>query len=336
MISELVKEKILEGRHPIPTYSHWVSRVTHPCARYLYHARVDWDKALGPDPGLQEVFTEGRLQEEATLGLLRKAGFRIIEEQRPFSWDELEISGRIDGRLLPPDPPPPGWPSKNGRPHAVPFEIKSLSPYAFERFSSEADFYTAPLHQYYYRAFPLQLQMYLLLAGEPLGVLLLKNKHRAELKEIFVQLDIDALDQIILRIDDVNARIRARTPPPQVTGPWCEDCPWRDICLPPLIEEGGAELLDDAELEALLLRLLDLKEKARELEEVEAEVRARLGERERVVVGDILVEGRWVERRGYSVGPSRTLVRKYIRLGQKGVETGKSARGEASQRGSPT
>ncbi len=117
IVEKLDKEtakRIKQFPHP----NNRASEAGHSCVRFLVLSRLHPEKKVLHDVGLQRIFDEGRLHEGAMLREVEDAGFAVVEQQRPFEWQKLQLAGHIDAKI-----------SMNGR--LVPLEIKSSSPNAF-------------------------------------------------------------------------------------------------------------------------------------------------------------------------------------------------------------
>lgn len=252
MIGERIKEIAMEEWEPYPPMGFLASWVGHPCARYLYHAWVDYDKAVPPPERLREVFAEERAQEKAVKLALASAGFRIVLGQTKIEINDPPIIGWIDGRLCP-ERQLDGWPmTDRGDPRAVIYEIKSVSQRRFSRINSLADMLNSEL--WYERMWPTQLQLYIhaiRALGVDVGIFLLKDKSRFTVKDIWVEEDPLYVSWILERARDVHRRIISRDPPERTEGEQCHSCEFRRACKPNILygaaEEEGADIIDCTE-----------------------------------------------------------------------------------------
>ena len=313
MIAERVAQTIKSQRVLTRPTSFWASRIGHPCPRHLYHSITDWDKAAPPPDRLIEVFAEGRAQERSVEIVLAESKFRLIQVQTQLLLEDPPVSGRVDGRIVP-EIPIPGWPEGPHGPRAVLYEVKAVAPHSFARINTLEDMLNS--NRWYERMWPAQLQIYLHVLGEDVGVLLLKDKTRMALKDIWVKADPTYVAQLLDRARKVYAAIQARQPPERVEGPQCRDCEYWLVCRPDIFY-GQAQIDDSEELAALLDRRAQLQQAAAELRQVERRIKELLGDRETVIAGNWLVESKWVE---YKAIPARRVLRRtYTWLGE-GVE----------------
>lgn len=313
MIGERIKEAATKAWQPYQPTSFWASRVGHPCARYLYHAWVDYDKGAPHSDGLLEVFAEGRAQERAVELALADCGFRVIQTQTKVRIDDPPITGKIDGRISP-ESRLDGWPlNERGEPRALICEIKSVSQYSFPNINSLGDMLNS--ERWYERMWPTQLQLYLYALGEDVGIFLVKNKARFVVRDLWIEKDPLYISSILEKVREVHERILAKDPPGRTEGEQCHECEYQLVCKPDLFYGEAAAISSDARLAELLDRREELQTARKELESVDAELKCILGEREAVVCGDWLVRGSWVERKESVVPAGRFLRRTYKRMG---------------------
>lgn len=107
------------------------SNIGHPCERYLFLLIKHWQELKPHDVGLQNIFDLGNALEEHTINNIKEAGYEIITPtQRSWQFDVKGgvITGREDVRIK----------DENGE--LLPVEIKSISPFEFNKLNSVEDF----------------------------------------------------------------------------------------------------------------------------------------------------------------------------------------------------
>lgn len=235
------------------------SSMGNSCDRYHYHSIHDWKEKVLHDEVLQSIFDEGNLHETDVMRELVEMGFQVVEQQRGFQLDKPLITGHIDGILR--------W-----KGHDFPFDVKSIAPYDFNKIESIEDLlYSKKAHQ---RNYPAQLQLYLLMTGNPVGCLIFKNKLTGELKAIWSQIDYDYCEQILKRAERVYAALAKNEPPARINDfDACQKCSFAHICLPDLKAGEGVQAIDDIELQALLERREALVDAAKEYKTVDEDVK---------------------------------------------------------------
>jgi CRISPR/Cas system-associated exonuclease Cas4 (RecB family) len=286
----MIVEKVLESKkreiRQSPVHSNRASQLGHECVRYHVLERTRWSEKALHDVRLQSIFDLGRDIEDIVLRELREAGFQIHEGQRAFSWDAYKITGSIDGMII-----------IDGE--AIPLEIKSASPHAFDSINSVEDIRR---HKYpYMRRYLSQVTLYCLLSNKEKAVIVFKNKVTGALKEIWVPLDYELGETLLKMAEEINRHVEAGTVPEPI--PYddmlCGECPYAHICLP---EHIGKEVeIDTGELATMLDRLEELKPAVKEYEEIDDQVKKAVEGREKVLAGSWLVLGKWAERKSYDI-----------------------------------
>jgi len=237
--------------------------------------------------------------EEQALREIKEAGFEVVEQQRPYSWPELQLNGHIDGKVR-----------INGE--LYPLEIKSINPYDFVKVGGTNDFIRSD--KIWLRKYPAQIMLYLLMEGAERGILYLKNALTWEPKTIWVDLDYNYTDRIIKKLEEVNRHIENGTLPEGINdADICPDCPFFHLCLPELYGEE-LPIQDDSELEAILMEWESLKPAYSRYQELDKELKKRLEGVEKAIIGEWLITGKYVERKGYTVEPGIYWQRKIRRL----------------------
>jgi len=318
----MIVEKILEAKErkikQYPVNANRASELGHPCLRYLVLLRTRWQERTIISADLQMVFDMGRMVERSVEDDLREAGLTVIEQQRSFSWAKYQITGNIDLKLaldealLLTGSENGSCPSEileklmeqlrlNGKAIAVvPTEIKSSAPHPFESVNTVQDMLH---HKYLYmRKYPAQLTLYLLMDGKDVGLFLFKNKVTGKLKAIWMLLDYDYAEEQIHKAELVNKYVAEGTlpEPMEYNEDICQDCPFAHICMPDRIGKE-VEVTQDGELLELITRYVELKPGAKEYDEVNDRINKLVQGREKILVGDYFIEGKWIERKVYHV-----------------------------------
>lgn len=298
IVDKIIDHKAASVRQ-YPVNANRASSLGHPCIRYLVFERTRWqDKALH-GPTLQMIFDLGNDIEDRVMRDLREAGLAVIEQQRSFSWPEHKITGHIDGKV------------QIDR-NVYPIEVKSMSPFAFERTNSVQDMLRSKYH--YMRSYPAQMTLYLLMDNKEIGYFITKNKVNGQMKEIQVGLDFDLGEELLQKADEINAHVEARTVPEPIE--WedsiCSECAYLHICTPDRIGKT-VEIIDDTELLELLSRREALAPGHKEYEEIDRELKEAVRERDKILVGNYLITGKWQERGEYTVKATKFWQSKIIK-----------------------
>lgn len=285
----MIVEKVIESKErrikQYPVNSNRASDLGIPCTRYHVLNRTRWQEKSLHNVGLQFVFDMGNEIEEIVLKELAEAGVRVIEQQRSFEWKEYQITGHIDGKVF-----------EDGK--VYPLEIKSCSPFVFKAINSISDLTCGKYG--YLRKYPVQLNLYLLMDGKERGVFIFKDKTSGQMKEIWMDVDYDLGEETIKRAEAINQHLKDGTIPEPINDDlWCDGCAFAHICLPETIGKGVE--IDTGELSILLDRLEELRPFVSEYNEIDDKVKASVEGREKVLAGNFLVTGKWLERVGYNL-----------------------------------
>lgn len=290
MIIEKVNDFIKSEIKQWPVRSNRASELGHECLRYLVLNRTRWEEKTLHGARLQAIFDEGNLHEKAVLRLLEDSGFNITEQQRGFEWKEYQITGHIDAKLI-----------TNG--NVIPLEIKSSSSFVWESLSDIKDLYNGKYH--YLRKYPAQMTSYLLMDEKSEGLFIFKNKQTGELKEISMPIDYVLGAELLRKAEAINKHVAEDTLPDCI--PWdeqiCGDCGYVHICLPE-VDRDALQIQTDPELEAKIERWFELKPSKSEYDGLDKEIKAQLKNQDKIVIGDYMITGKMVQKKGFSVNAS--------------------------------
>ncbi|MDD5722662.1 MAG: hypothetical protein PHY29_02855 [Syntrophales bacterium] len=300
----MIVERVIEAKaakmQQWPVRSNRASECGHPCERYLVFNRTRWQEKTLPRPELQFIFDLGNILEPAVIRDLQDAGFSVNQTQRGFEWKEYDITGSIDGKIV-----------VDGQ--AWPLEIKTMSPYVFNGINSVEDMTKG--RYLYLRKYPTQLNLYCLMDNKEKGVFILKNKVNGAMKEVWMSLDYDLGEATLKKIERVNRHIEHGFVPDPIE--WdddiCGECPFLHICLPDRTVDA-MKIEDDTELLSLLNQREALVANHKQYEEIDKEIKERIKERDKLLVGPWFIEGGWKDRKGYEVKPSRYWQSKIIKV----------------------
>lgn len=299
---DVVKNILTQKEREITTYpvrANYASQMGHPCLRFLVYNRLNWQERKPISLRMKLIFDEGRNQEKQILRDMRDAGIEVVQEQQPFTWEKYCISGRIDGII-----------KNNG--NKIPFEIKSMSPFAFNAINSEGDMYSG---RWYYRNYLAQLTLYLLMVESEIGLFILKNKSTGEIKQIEYPLVYEFGEHLLNKAKKVNEYVEKKEYPERIEyrADVCNECAFFLSCLPSKLMEE-TEVVIDEELNLLLEQRSILKPKISECAKIEKQIKARIGERKKVVCGDWVLEKITKTRKGYVVKDGECEVLTYTNL----------------------
>jgi len=322
VIGEKVREGIVRKHKEYPVNSNRASALGHECLRYLYYMRTaHTDKEL-PDPGLLEIFREGDDQERTTVRLLQEFGdYDLIEQWRELTMPKFNITGHIDGKILPINRSDPNWPVKDadGQAQPVACEIKSMSPHIWASINSLDDMKNS---QYpWVRGYIIQLQLYMEMTGEELGVFLLKDKTAARIKDIWMPKDPTIVSEAIFKASAIEEAIVVKVAPDRAEGSQCRRCGFLTTCMPSIVNPNAGEIIESEELLELLERRHSLEAAGREFEQVDRQIKKMLEGQERLLVcGDYVISGQRVDRKEHAVAGGSYWKRSIDFIGEVGHE----------------
>ncbi|MCJ7829296.1 MAG: hypothetical protein MUP81_06120 [Dehalococcoidia bacterium] len=289
-IIEEIRQAKAKKQKVYPQYVVRASEVGHPCERYLVYCITHWAERNHSSPDMEFIFEGGRAVEELAVQDFLDAGYKVyrpepdkaIQESRP------RLSGHLDIRV------------DFGDSTVFTGEIKGLNLYDWEKLNTIEDFFRSK--KVWIRKYPAQLMTYLYIKAEPRGFFYLKSIPRFFPKIIWVDLDYGYMEQILQKTERVEAHVAGHTLPAPM--PYddaiCDKCAFAHICLPDRIGKE-VEVTDNTELLELVTRYETLKPGAKEYDDVNERINKLVEGREKILVGDYFIEGKWQARMGYDI-----------------------------------
>ena len=274
------------------------------CKRRQVFQIVKWNEAKPFDEYLKARFEIGKLLEREAGRELAALGFDVIHQQERFQLEsrssgEPVLSGKIDGKL-----------ELRAALIKIPFEVKSIHPVAYPKFNTIDDLYR---HRYY-RKYVFQMLAYLLGTGLECGFLWLTDC-LGHWKAIVVEIDYMAAERVWQFAEDIVAAVwdyRNNKTLPDYTSDEgeCKGCAFFGRSCQPVITEEGIFMYENGTLEAKLIEREELREDGRKYNAANNKIKKWLGQfssdtkladKDRVMIGDFLIEFAERHRRGYRV-----------------------------------
>lgn len=280
------------------------SSIGHPCDRFLYYERTSNEQRAPEDERLRAIYDVGDATEAWVLRLLEDAGIRVVQRGRDFLDRLLQLSGHVDARLAIPEV------------GEVQAEVKSMAPWLFDQVETVADLLGSK--KPWLRRYPAQLQAYLYLSAEPLGLFILVNKSTGALRVLPMPIDLGYCEELVRKAERVRDAVTAGVPPPQIQDrETCASCPFLAPCGPDLLAGEGLVFLAEEVAELLEAREV-LKPAKDEWDDVEEALKAAVAKAGEYVAGQWVISAKDTPRRAYAVKETSYLRRVYKRLPEIG------------------
>ena len=289
-INKALRESLEKQIKVYPCNNLRASNLGHPCERYLYLLLRHWDEQKPHDVGLQSIFNLGNSIEEYTIKNIKRAGFEVITPTvRSWKIEKPLITGREDIRIK----------DENGE--LLPVEIKGISPFEFDKLNTVEDFMKSK--RSYIRGYPAQLQIYMYYFAKEKGFFALTNKLTGETKFIEMPFDYEYAESLLQKAERIYKALADETPPDACDDiSVCEGCSLAHICGE--CRRVPADIDLDEELDALIDRKNELSAAKKEYEQVDKEIKARVGERDKVITGQYLITRSSFVKKAFTVPES--------------------------------
>lgn len=289
-INKALRESLEKQIKVYPCNNLRASSIGHPCERYLYLLLRHWDEQKPHDVGLQSIFNLGNSIEEYTIENIKRAGFEVITPTvRSWKIEKPLITGREDIRIK----------DENGE--LLPVEIKGISPFEFDKLNTVEDFMKSK--RSYIRGYPAQLQTYMYYFAKEKGFFALTNKLTGETKFIEMPFDYEYAESLLQKAERIYKALDEEAPPDACEDiSVCEGCSLAHICGE--CRRVPADIDLDEELDALIDRKNELAAAKKEYEQIDKEIKARVGERDKVITGQYLITRSSFTKKAFTVPES--------------------------------
>lgn len=272
-----------------PCHVNRASDAGHPCEKYLVLSRTRWQEKSLIEPYVQFIFEGGIAIEKMAEAELKEAGFEIIEQQRAFEWKEFQLTGHLDFKVL--------WQGK-----VFPIEVKGLNKFDYDKLNCIEDFLESK--KTWIQKYPTQLILYMFMDNAEYGCFYLKSVPGFKPKQIWISLDYSFGEEILKKLERVNKHVKEGTLPKGTNDyDTCNYCGFLHICLPEMVGKE-IEIIDEIEVEEAIKRCEELKPLVKEYNELDKQWKKALEGKEKVMIGDYIVIGKWIKRKGYTAEDS--------------------------------
>jgi CRISPR/Cas system-associated exonuclease Cas4 (RecB family) len=266
------------------------SGIGNECDRAIVYDRtVLAEQRAKHTPELQAIFELGKDFEKIAVRRLEDMGAEIVQRGRDYMDPRYQLSGHTDLKLR-----MPHWK------RAVTCEVKGLNPYTGEGIQSLHDIRES--RQAWVRKYYAQLQTYLFLAGEDLGVFVLFNKSTGWPTFIDCPLDYEYAESLLKKAERVKLHVANNTLPERHLSADCRRCAFLAVCAPDVDYGDGVLIISDPELEQMIARRGELAAAAKEYEALDKSLKDALPQREgEILIGDFVLVRTFQSRRAYAV-----------------------------------
>lgn len=287
-IQDAWKNVLLTGRG-LPNKAEYVyASAWRACERRMTLDMTEGDKVPPYDVDTLARFRRGDDREREILADLARIGrdcnppFRLIGQQERFTLRDhkgrIAIVGKVDARVELPD---------KARP---PVEVKAWNPMLVAKIKRFEDLFD----NVWTRSGAHQIIVYLFAAGEPYGFLVLDRAGLPLILPVELMPNLDRVEEFLSKAERALDHKEAGTLPDFINdAAECKRCPfYGSVCNPPL-SAAGAVVITDPELEAALERREELRESAKEYDDLDSDIKAKLRGVEMGISGRFVIEGKW-------------------------------------------
>ncbi len=298
-------DKAMEAKKKqFPCHVNRISSMGHPCERYLYHCRADWDKAKTIPNSLQGIFDQGKVLEPILVAYfnlsigpncnppLRIAGQQVTTADSLLA--KYEISGSIDGFLqqMIVNQFGPKW---------ITFAVVDIKTAGQNPYRGYFDLNSLRAHTWS-TGYIAQLMLYSFAHNLEKCVLFFVSKSNIYYEWKCVEFDVDLgfVEELLQKADRVNKAVRAKTPPEQkINRPdYCKECRFAHICMPDLEIGQETKIITSPDVIGAVREHLRLKPVKSQAAAAEKRVKEMLVPGQNAVAGDYLIEWTHVKPKG--------------------------------------
>ena len=155
----------------------------------------------------------------------------------------------------------------------------------------------------YIRGYPAQLQTYMYYFAKEKGFFALTNKLTGETKFIEMPFDYEYAESLLQKAERIYAALDSDTPPEACEDiSVCESCSLAHICGE--CRRVPADIDLDEELDALIDRKNELAAAKKEYEQIDKEIKARVGDRDKGITGQYLITRSSFVKKAFTVPES--------------------------------
>lgn len=282
-----------------PCHVNRVSMIGHPCERYLYHCRVDWDKATTRSDDLQGVFEQGKVLEpilvahfNTQIGPNCDPPLRIVGQQA-ITADKLlmdyQISGSIDGFLQTSAGKGRFWQT---------FAVVDIKTAGQNPYRGYYDLESLKKHTWS-RRYIAQLMLYSFAHNLEQCVIFFVDKSNiyAHWKPVEFDVDLGFVEELLQKAARINKAVKEKTPPEnKINRPdYCDECDFRHICMPDLTIGTETKVITDPDIIGEMREFVRLKPLRAACDAAEKRMKGMLVAGQNAVAGPYMLKWTYVK-----------------------------------------
>lgn len=294
-------------KRAFPCHVNRISNMGHPCERYLYHCRADWDKAKSIPDSLQGIFDQGKTLEPILVAYFNtqvgpncEPPLRIIGQQITTNdslLTDYQISGSIDGLLQ--RYVDAACPVDLGTWETIAVvDIKTAGQNPYRGYCDLRSLYAHTWSTGYIA----QLMLYSFAHNLQGCVIFFVDKSNIFFNWKPVEFDIDMglIEGLLQKAKRVNDAVKAKTPPEtRINRPdYCKECRFAHICLPDLEIGTETKIITSPDIIIAVTEHQRLKPLKSQAVAAEKRMKDMLVPGQNAVAGSYVLEWTKVEPRG--------------------------------------
>ena len=283
-LSEAWTNNLLE-REWYPPTTNRASSLGYECIRRLYYERANPEAKMTFPVDAYQRMREGTEQEETIKRHLSLLGYRTNRSQEYFKFEDLEISGKIDGFL------------EYGNEKPVLIEIKTTEPYTFDKIKMIDDF----RENKWWSKYLVQVTAYMKAMKQEQMMFIVKDRTKWDIKTFYYDFEPLKWKRIEFKCQKVNEHLKENKIPDDSLCEFneCKGCPFYGFCRPTkILENEGFEMIDDPELVDILDKREKLKKIKKEYEDLDSDIKERFRGRNAFIGSEFRIESKLIIKTG--------------------------------------
>lgn len=300
-LASAITKVMAPKKRAFPCHVNRISNMGHPCERYLYHCRADWDKAKAIPDSLQGIFDQGKTLEPILVAYFNtQVGpncappLRIVGQQittNDVLLQDYQISGSIDGLLQ-------AFCSRDrlGGLEWITFAVVDIKTAGQNPYRGYFDLESLHAHTWS-TGYIAQLMLYSFAHNLEKCVIFFVDKSNIYFNWKPVEFDIDMglIEGLLQKAERVNKAVKAKAPPgTKINRPdYCKECRFAHICMPDLQIGTETKIITDPDIIRKVGEHVRLKPYKKQAAAAEKAMKEALVAGQNAVAGDFVLE--WTE-----------------------------------------